>query len=228
MAFIAQPGIYCIRNLCSSDCYVGQSNHLPSRVNSHLSQIRNGKHPNPAIKRDVAKFGPIFFVVSVLEFCEHHKLAERERYWIKHLHPAYNRDSGRSTGSAALGINANAPINLTDGPHTYESVMATSSRRRKSCNAKIRICFPAPRKNCQTDPLSLLILEEAQTLISTVMASLSERELAALSVLPEFAPNEPLKDKDLSTRFKISRQRIYQIRISTLEKLHQRFSAFRS
>lgn len=38
------PGIYCIRNTVTQDCYVGASENLRRRYLSHSSRLRDGIH----------------------------------------------------------------------------------------------------------------------------------------------------------------------------------------
>jgi len=76
------PGIYKI-SLGADKVYIGSTNNLKARCQSHLSALRNGTHKNNPLQKDFEKFGESHFVFDVINFCQNEKLLKQEADAIK-------------------------------------------------------------------------------------------------------------------------------------------------
>ena len=67
-------GVYKITCVPTGKPYVGSSINIPKRINTHLSQLRNHKHPNQHLQYAFIKYGEnaftfeIFFTVNQNSF----------------------------------------------------------------------------------------------------------------------------------------------------------------
>lgn len=77
-------GIYLIRNLINGKVYIGKSNNIYRRIQSHISGLRNKslKHENEHFINAWFKYGEDSFEYIILEECEFDKLKERELFYI--------------------------------------------------------------------------------------------------------------------------------------------------
>ena len=78
--FVAVPGIYAIQNTMNKKVYVGQSVDVGSRLYGHLSELRDGRHPNRHLQASFTKHGETVFIITLLERVEREHLQEREIY----------------------------------------------------------------------------------------------------------------------------------------------------
>lgn len=62
-----KAGIYCIVNKVNNKCYVGQSEHLSSRLRSHKEKLYKNKHSNKHLQNAFNKYGEENFDVIILE-----------------------------------------------------------------------------------------------------------------------------------------------------------------
>lgn len=84
-------GIYAIRNTTNGRCYVGSSQNIEKRVNSHRHLLRHGQHHSPALQRSWMKHGETAFVFQILEVVEDVDiLLVAEQRHIDALHAADN------------------------------------------------------------------------------------------------------------------------------------------
>ncbi len=83
-------GIYLIKNLLTSDCYVGSSSHISKRWSQHQRNLRDNKHQNKFLQAAVNKYGLEYFVFGTLENCENERLFELEQHYADLLKPRYN------------------------------------------------------------------------------------------------------------------------------------------
>lgn len=69
---VLQPvcGIYEIKNTQTGQCYIGQSNNIPSRWASHFAALGRGKHNLCVMQRDWVIYGPDNFVASVVKIVD--------------------------------------------------------------------------------------------------------------------------------------------------------------
>lgn len=77
-----RSGIYAIVNLATNKLYIGSAKQLQCRKLNHLSELRNNIHHSKKLQNSYNKWGEIYFVFKVIEYCDVDKLIEREQYWI--------------------------------------------------------------------------------------------------------------------------------------------------
>ena len=87
------PGVYLIRNIKNGKVYIGQTNNLKIRKQSHFSDLKANIHHNKHLQNAWNKYGAENFEFEVLEECSLEKLDEVEIYWIKY-YESYNRKFG--------------------------------------------------------------------------------------------------------------------------------------
>ena len=91
-------GIYCIRHIETSTCYIGKSIEIPVRFKNH----KNGTSQCPSIRAAILHHGIESFAFEILEHCPESDLNDRERFWITTLntfHNGYNETTGGGAGS---------------------------------------------------------------------------------------------------------------------------------
>lgn len=77
-----KSGIYMIKCKETQKVYIGRSVNMKSRYQTHLSDMKNGRHGNPYLLNCFKKHGKEAFEFSILETCEPINLLEREYFWI--------------------------------------------------------------------------------------------------------------------------------------------------
>jgi hypothetical protein len=75
-------GIYCILNTRNGLKYIGLSDNLINRFNTHKSKLRRNIHPNPHLQYSWNKYGGESFTFLAIESVSVDRLEEREQYWI--------------------------------------------------------------------------------------------------------------------------------------------------
>ena len=86
-----RSGIYKIYSLVSADFYVGKSKNLHQRWCQHSHDLKQSKHPNPALQQVYDKDGDANLVMELLELVEDiDTLETREVYWTDLLKPNLN------------------------------------------------------------------------------------------------------------------------------------------
>lgn len=83
-------GIYSIINLINGKNYVGSSNDLDKRKNSHFNKLKRGKHENKKLQNSFNKYGEEVFYFQILEECERSELLYNENKWFLLLNPEFN------------------------------------------------------------------------------------------------------------------------------------------
>ncbi len=82
-------GIYKITNLKTGEFYIGQSNNIEKRWRDHFCKGYGAMH-SARFQEAIDSLGRDGFAFTVIEECDVSDLADRERYWIRELTPAYN------------------------------------------------------------------------------------------------------------------------------------------
>lgn len=85
--------VYTITNLIDGKIYVGYSNNLKHRIETHLSNFKLNNHKNNYLLNAVNKYGWENFTLEVLEECEERFLTALEHYWATILN-THNPDFG--------------------------------------------------------------------------------------------------------------------------------------
>lgn len=74
--------IYEIRNLISGKRYIGQSIYVHHRKLSHLSLLRNKKHPNKKLQNAFNKYGENNLIFNTILECSPDEINQIEKYYI--------------------------------------------------------------------------------------------------------------------------------------------------
>ncbi len=82
-------GVYAIINKITKRCYVGSSAYMCDRVFSHMSKLKNKKHPSWRMQYDFDKYGEKSFTFKVLRRCQQRFLMDRERDFHTKMKPSY-------------------------------------------------------------------------------------------------------------------------------------------
>lgn len=75
-------GIYCIENKINNKKYIGQSQNIKTRWNSHIRKLDKNIHDNKYLQSSWNKYGKDNFKFYIIEKCKIEILDEREIYWI--------------------------------------------------------------------------------------------------------------------------------------------------
>lgn len=82
-------GIYVIKCIANGKIYLGSSVDIARRWSSHLSQLKNDKHPNKQMQEDFNKYGWDRFSFRIKTECLQRELYEQEAKYLAR----YNKDT---------------------------------------------------------------------------------------------------------------------------------------
>lgn len=88
--------VYQIKNMVTGERYVGSSNNVYRRWESHKEPSRWKQHPNSKLYKDFQEYGLENFIFSILAPVEKEYLRQVEQEFIDTLQPTYN--SNRANG----------------------------------------------------------------------------------------------------------------------------------
>lgn len=105
-------GIYKITNKLNDKSYIGQSIHIATRWNEHISASfnKNSIDYNFPIHKAIRKYGLDNFLFEILETCQRSQLNDKEIYWISYYNTTktgYNISKGgqdRSYNGRAVSL----------------------------------------------------------------------------------------------------------------------------
>jgi group I intron endonuclease len=104
-------GVYAIRHLATSRCYVGSTVNLQKRWQAHRRMLRNGRHHSVRLQNAWNKYSEQQFEFVVLEIVpDKTAIVAREQHWIEALRSS-KRKSGYNVCSIAyskLGVKSSA------------------------------------------------------------------------------------------------------------------------
>jgi group I intron endonuclease len=94
-------GIYRIKNIITSDCYVGSAVNIERRWREHKRQLKKNMHTNIHMQRSYNKYGVDAFKYEIFEICPAEFLIEREQERIDSGAFSYNlcKVAGSRAGS---------------------------------------------------------------------------------------------------------------------------------
>jgi len=101
-------GIYTIRQIGTSNCYIGSSKNVFDRWRLHEFALQRNKHHSIYLQRAWNKYGPAAFEFVLLEVCSEWSKAiaiAKEQYWIDKLKPVFNH---APIAGSPLGIKRSA------------------------------------------------------------------------------------------------------------------------
>ena len=84
-------GVYKIQSISNPDlCYIGSSVNMDSRINLHLSNLKNKIHHNKNLQDHFNKYGKNDLQFSVLLECNKENLIETEQFFLDAYDPRFN------------------------------------------------------------------------------------------------------------------------------------------
>lgn len=83
-------GVYRIINKSNNNCYIGSSNNLKQRYNSHLNRLIKNKNKCSILQRAFNKYGQNNFIFQVILCCNPKDRLYYEQQLIDELEPKYN------------------------------------------------------------------------------------------------------------------------------------------
>lgn len=83
-------GIYEIMNTTTKQCYIGSSINVYKRISSHVSMLRNRKHPNIKLQRSFNKYGELNFTFLPIKQVEADNLILEEQKHVDKIRPYFN------------------------------------------------------------------------------------------------------------------------------------------
>jgi group I intron endonuclease len=147
------PGVYTIINLLSGRSYVGSSNDVRKRVQSHIGELLSGTHSNHLLQRDFTKHGADKFeAILVSVEVSGSDLQRSEQQQIQRLLKSgtalynFTRD-GRGIRAEQLTNHTSKPI--SDRIHSMP--VASGGRRTHVVQTRIPLSRPRQSRNDQTE-----------------------------------------------------------------------------
>jgi hypothetical protein len=132
-------GVYCIRNLITSQYYIGSAAiSIEKRWAEHSRDLRVNRHHNYLLQAHWRFYGASSFRFSVLEECPPEKCIEREQYFIDIFDPAYNicrvagSTLGRKHSTASRAKMSASCMGRKLSPETRAKISAAGMSRPKS------------------------------------------------------------------------------------------------
>ncbi len=87
----SKTGVYRIRHLASSKCYIGSAAQAFSyRWSAHRSKLRKNKHHCPPLQNAWNKYGADAFVFEIMLYCDPENCLMYEQIALDFYKPAYN------------------------------------------------------------------------------------------------------------------------------------------
>jgi group I intron endonuclease len=88
-----KTGIYKIICKKNNKIYIGSSNNIERRWNTHMNTLDKKTHRNPHLQNAWELYGKDEFVFEIIEICESYQLKDREQFWMD-MTGCYNREIG--------------------------------------------------------------------------------------------------------------------------------------
>lgn len=150
-----KPGVYQIKNIRTSNVYIGSSSNIARRWLQHKSSLNLNKHENQYLQNAWNKYGKNAFEFSVLVYAVPDQMIKIEQYFLdKYSDISYNilKSAGTSTGyvwSEEAKDKIKGKNNFTGKKHSIESIEKikaanTGKKRSKETKDKLK-----GNKNCQ-------------------------------------------------------------------------------
>lgn len=142
-----RSGIYAIVNLANNKLYIGSAVRLKQRKNLHLSQLRKNKHHSKKLQHTYNKWGEVYFVFKVVEYCERNELIEREQFWISQFDFDTQLYNLNPTAGSQLGYKHSEESRKKMSIAQKGKIFSDETREKISGACKGRIVSEEGRKN---------------------------------------------------------------------------------
>lgn len=117
-------GIYCIENIINNKKYIGQSNNIKLRWNSHKRELKNNISKSVYLQNAWNFYGETSFSFYILETCDIDKMDEKEIMYIK-KYKSHFSESGYN-----ISWGGNAP--LKGVKHSLETRIKQSKVKKEA------------------------------------------------------------------------------------------------
>lgn len=101
-----ESGVYRIYNTVDKKSYIGSSSDVGKRLHEHITELRNGTHPNYRLSEGWRRDGPSAFEVSLVERVSGPGLREREKFHIQRLESHRHGYNQTADGEGATPLTA--------------------------------------------------------------------------------------------------------------------------
>lgn len=149
-----KSGIYKITNIENGKFYIGQSEDIRNRRNTHYAKLRANSHPNQHLQNAFNKYGEGVFYFEVLELCSIEELHNKEQLYL-------NKFVG---SSQCYNVATDSSATFRGRLHTQESI--DKMKRPKSEETKKKMSDVSNKKKpvLQLDSTSEKPLKEYTSL----------------------------------------------------------------
>ncbi len=134
-------GIYIIKTLIDTRCYIGSSVKIKDRIVTHIGDLKRKKHCNSHLQNFVNKYGIDKIIFEILEQCPIEKLTETEQKYIETLKPKFN-----------IAKIAGQPIVITQPMKEYKSNLTKQQWKNRTPQQKKDIMEKIKHTNSKKTP----------------------------------------------------------------------------
>ena len=127
-------GIYKITCTANGKIYVGSSNDISIRWNTHKKSLRKGKHHSTYMQRCWNKYGEQSFTFEIIELVMPWSILDREQYWLDKLKPFGQR--GFNTKHQA---NGGRNVGFKHSPETRKKISIANKGRIATPEERIKL-----------------------------------------------------------------------------------------
>lgn len=163
-----ESGIYMIKNLINNHCYIGQSQDIKHRIDTHVWLLKNNRHYNKYLQSAWNKYGEASFEMGIVECCRAEELDGKEIKYIAQYAAfvdGYNQTEGgggiRGYQASADGkqhmSEAHADFSLGKHPQARPVVLLNTGEYFDcvvNAGKKYKVCKADISKNAKRESLS--------------------------------------------------------------------------
>jgi len=151
-------GVYRIMNMINGHSYIGSSNFVQHRRDSHFSLLQRGMHHSKEFQDDFNIYGKSVFETRVIERNTRDKLLEREQFWIDIFKPEYNIN----------GKSGNVIPESAKTPEAKTKIRKSVSELWKDPTYRMKHCKPRNWKNGVPNRRGVKLTEEQKQHLSEI------------------------------------------------------------
>jgi group I intron endonuclease len=89
-SFYKKSGVYGIKNILTGEFYIGSTNNIGKRWNSHKRHLERNIHSNPKLQASFNKYGLDYFIFGIILFCDKDNLFIKEQDYYNLYKPKFN------------------------------------------------------------------------------------------------------------------------------------------